>query len=170
MKEYFSWFIVSVLVAIGTGCNAQTVGTGSDEFFIDKRGDTIFLVVLDESEWRNKLVDQAFHILREKGTERAVTGEYWDNKKEGLYACRGCGLTLFSSDTKYKSGTGWPSFFQPVDETHVSLKEDPSLGMMRIEAVCGRCGGHLGHVFDDGPPPTGKRYCLNSAALKFEPK
>ena len=122
-----------------------------------------------EEEWRAKLTPEQYHVAREGGTERAFTGATWDAKTPGTYRCVGCGTPLFRSDEKYDSGTGWPSFWQPIDPERVEEVEDRSLGMVRVEARCATCHSHLGHVFDDGPRPTGLRYCMNSTSLDLEP-
>lgn len=123
-----------------------------------------------EEEWRQELTPEQYHILREKGTEQAFTGEYSHTKTPGTYKCAACGQELFSSDTKYDSGSGWPSFYQPMDKGSVDEHEDNSYGMRRVEVTCSRCGSHLGHVFPDGPRPTGMRFCINSASLKLDAK
>jgi peptide-methionine (R)-S-oxide reductase len=143
-----------------TGC-AQTKETKP------KLKDTPFASITDQ-EWRKKLTPLQYEVLREKGTERAFTGQYYDNHEKGTYYCAACHQMLFTSETKFESGTGWPSFYKPVAVDAVITDTDDSYGMLREEVICSQCGGHLGHVFDDGPKPTGLRYCMNSVSLKFE--
>jgi peptide-methionine (R)-S-oxide reductase len=130
--------------------------------------DTSRKVVKSEEEWKRLLTPEQFRVARKQGTERAFSGAYWNNHAKGVYRCIACGLELFSSETKYESGTGWPSFWQAIAPDRVETHSDRTFGMRRTEVVCPRCGSHLGHVFPDGPPPTGQRYCMNSAALAFE--
>jgi peptide-methionine (R)-S-oxide reductase len=129
-----------------------------------------FPVVKSESEWKKSLTPLQYHVLREQGTEMAFTGALWNNHEKGTYSCAGCGQALFTSDTKYESGCGWPSFWQTKGKDVVVVRTDLSHGMVRDEVVCSQCGGHLGHVFPDGPEPTGLRYCMNSAAMVFTKK
>lgn len=121
-----------------------------------------------EEEWKKELSPEQYNILREKGTERAFTGKLLENKDSGIYECVGCGNALFSSDVKFDSGSGWPSFYDAISPEAVDIETDKSFGMIRTEAKCGKCGGHLGHIFPDGPQPTGQRYCMNSASLNFK--
>jgi len=156
--KYSTLLLLFVFALTACGQNGKNKTSGSEPKYP---------VSKPEAEWKKQLTPMQFYILRQKGTEQAFTGEYWDNHDKGIYHCAGCQQPLFGSDTKFESGTGWPSFFQPVQAEVVKLVPDTSYGMVRDEVVCSRCGGHLGHVFDDGPKPTGLRYCLNSASLSL---
>ena len=160
-----------VILAFGvfvSGCYAQTTRAGKK--YVSSLPKYEFeQVEMSEKEWKNILKEeQEYYVLREKGTERAFSGEFWDNKKEGVYTCGGCQLPLFHSESKFRSGTGWPSFTYPIYSNVVAEEEDNTFGMSRVEVLCARCEGHLGHVFPDGPKPTGLRYCINSLSLDFE--
>ena len=156
-------FAISTIVLFS--CNVKSQDNPNMN---DQKNKSEYEVNKSEDEWRQALTPFEFQILREKGTEYAFTGEYYDHKEKGVYVCAGCGNELFTSDSKYDSGCGWPSFYEPLSEEKVGESEDRSHGMVRTEIVCNKCGGHLGHVFPDGPKPTGLRYCVNSASLDFK--
>lgn len=168
-KSSLIWIVI-ILMAASHGC-AQKMKephavVASTTWFDGK--DTLPKVVLSDAEWKKQLSEEAYEVLRGHGTERPFTCGFLQNKESGTYRCGGCGLLLFTTDTKFDSGTGWPSYGEPANLNHIYEVEDTSYGMVRREVRCARCDGHLGHVFDDGPPPTGLRYCINGAALVFE--
>lgn len=161
--KYILLFVAVIFLSCNS--NAQKVKQEPNDVVTS----TIEKLEKSEKEWKKELTEMEYYVLRKKGTERAFTGDLWDNKEEGKYVCAACGLELFDSETKYKSGSGWPSFYQPLVDEHVAEDVDYKIGYKRVEVLCSRCGGHLGHVFDDGPKPTGLRYCINSVSLDFIP-
>lgn len=168
---------VAIVVALA-GCESppetveqpliEQAAPDTEEAGEHEMADHEFAVQKSDDQWREELTEEQYRVLRQAGTERAFDNEYWDNKARGVYHCAGCGNELFRSEDKFKSGTGWPSFTRPIDEGAVLEREDASHGMRRTEIVCADCGGHLGHVFTDGPEPTGLRYCMNSVAMDFK--
>ncbi|HMQ07994.1 MAG TPA: peptide-methionine (R)-S-oxide reductase MsrB [Saprospiraceae bacterium] len=175
MNNLFASLLISMLGM--TSCHGQGVKAGlkvedakpseKSDFITSSTGKTIPKISLSDKDWKERLSSQEYYVIRKKGTERAFSGELLSNKKDGIYACRACQLPLFDSKTKYNSGTGWPSFWEPVEDEFILRDIDHDIGYPRTEVMCMRCGGHLGHVFPDGPKPTGLRYCINSVSLTF---
>lgn len=174
MKKLLFLFMIIAIILI-SGISINKVNGESKKVFKmltdstkNKENNMEEKIIRSDKEWKQILTPEQYRVLREKGTERAFTGEYWNHFEKGVYKCAGCGAELFSSDTKFDSHCGWPSYFTPLAGDRVIYKEDRSYGMIRTEVLCAKCGGHLGHVFDDGPDPTGLRYCINSVSLIFE--
>ena len=163
--------LFSLLICGSIACTPKTQNVAFQEEKVDiALPEKIEPVIKTEAEWKAELNDQEYYVIRDKGTERSFTGDLWDNKKEGVYTCRACKLPLFTSNTKFTSGTGWPSYYHPIKREYIKEDTDHLLGYPRTEVMCARCEGHLGHVFPDGPEPTGLRYCINSVSLDFVEK
>jgi peptide-methionine (R)-S-oxide reductase len=170
MKETV-YFIAALLIGVFAFAEMKNNSGTIKLYSVEKKGFIMSEKInKTDQQWKETLTPDQYQVLRKKGTERPFTGEYWKSKEKGTYKCAACGNDLFSSTTKFDSGTGWPSFYKPVAEENVESERDSTLGMVRTEVLCSRCGGHLGHVFDDGPEPTGLRYCINSASLKLDKK
>lgn len=176
--RYLEYSIYILIISCFAACNSNSkqlqpkmpAEVEDQSQAIEEKAEFVFEIVKTPEEWKQELNDAEYYVIREKGTERSFTGEYWDNKAEGVYTCKACDLELFASGTKFKSGTGWPSFYEPLLEENIAEDTDYNLGYARTEVMCNRCGGHLGHVFNDGPRPTGLRYCINSVSLNFKAK
>lgn len=167
-------YLPALLCLILNSCGAQKSEMPKTDRSSDTMNETttnyiVKTIVKTDAQWKSELNDIEYNVLRHEGTERAFSGDLWDNKEKGDYICRGCELPLFNSDTKFKSGTGWPSYYAPIRSEHITEIKDNKFGWNRVEVRCARCDGHLGHVFDDGPDPTGLRFCINSASLDFVP-